>query len=112
MNNVESEIHDAMAAINRAWRESRPSEMEPYLHPQVTMAFPGFSGTIVGKDALLANFVEFCSNACVFEYKESDEETQSVYGQRSRAGAWERYKLVFGCRGDAPDLEHLTPSAS
>jgi hypothetical protein len=78
MNNLTSEVHDAMAAINRAWRENRPLEMQSYLHPGVTMVLPGFSGTVAGKDVLLASFVEFCSTARVLEYKESDEQIQVI----------------------------------
>ena len=74
----ESKLHDTMSAINRAWRENRPSEMRPYLHPHITVVFPGFSGTAAGMDALIGGFDEWCSNARVVEYKESDEQIQIV----------------------------------
>jgi hypothetical protein len=67
-----------MAAINRAWRENQLVEMRPYLHANVTMVLPKFSGTIVGADALVASFIEFCKNARVLEYKETHEEIQIV----------------------------------
>jgi len=78
MSDPSSEVHEAMAAINRAWRENHPMEMQSFLHPDITMALPGFSGTIAGRDALLASFVEFCSNARVLEYKESDEQAHVI----------------------------------
>ena len=77
-NSFVSEVHETMAAINRAWRENRPSEMQSHLHPEVTMVLPGFSGTIVGKEALLLSFIEFCSNARVLEYSEGDEQIQVI----------------------------------
>lgn len=74
----QSELHATLAAINRAWREKRPADMEPHLHPEVTMVLPRFTGTVTGKDALIASFVEFCANAKVHEYEESDEQIQIV----------------------------------
>lgn len=78
MSTLAAEVHDTMAGINRAWRDNRPSEMHSYLHPDVTMLLPGFSGTVVGRDVFVASFVEFCSNARVLEYKESDEQIQII----------------------------------
>jgi hypothetical protein len=66
-------VRETMAAINRAWRENRPSDMRPFLHPDVTAVLPGFSGTVAGRESLLASFDEFCSNARVLEYEERDE---------------------------------------
>ncbi len=52
--------------------------MLPYLHPQVVMVLPGFTGTVAGRDPLLAGFDEWCLNARVVEYKESDEQIQII----------------------------------
>lgn len=74
----EPDVHDALCAINRAWREGRPSDMANYLHPGITMVLPRFSGTIVGSESLIAGFSEFCSNARVLEYMESDEQIHVI----------------------------------
>lgn len=74
----ESRLHETMAAINSAWRENRPGDMRLHLHPQVTIVLPGFSGTVTGSDALLAGFEEWCANARVLGYKESDEQVQII----------------------------------
>ncbi len=74
----ESKLHAIMSEINRAWRENNPSGMRPYLHPQIAMVFPGFSGTATGADTMIAGFEEWCSNARVVEYDESDEQIQIV----------------------------------
>jgi hypothetical protein len=75
-NKAESEVHETMAAINRAWRENRPTQMQAYLHPGITMVLPKFSGTLIGADKIIASFVEFCTNARVLQHEESDEQTQ------------------------------------
>ncbi len=77
-SNLVAEVHSTMVAINRAWRENQPAKMHDHLHPDITMVFPGFNGSIVGRDVLLASFIEFCSNARVLEYQESDEQIQVV----------------------------------
>jgi len=74
----EVEIRSAMAAINHAWRENKPKEMMRYLHPKVTTVLPGFTGTILGSEAMLAGFDEWCKNARVLEYEESDEQIQII----------------------------------
>ena len=76
MSNVISEVRETMTAINQAWLENRPADMGSSLHPDITMVFPGFSGIITGRDALLASFTEFCKNARVLEYEESDLQIQ------------------------------------
>jgi len=73
MANFTKEVHAVLAAINAAWREGRPMSMLDHLHPEITMAFPGFKGSIRGRDAFVASYVEFCANARVIEYEESDE---------------------------------------
>lgn len=78
MTDYKSQLHETMAAINRAWRENRPADMRQYLHPQVTMLLPGFSGTVTGSDGILSGFEEWCANAKVVEYEESNEQIQVV----------------------------------
>jgi len=75
---LESDVHETLAEINRCWRENRPQEMKPYLHPDITMVFPGFTGSLAGRDAFLGGFSEFYTNARVIEYEESDEQIHVV----------------------------------
>jgi len=78
MNKDEIEIHNTLTAINNAWRNSHPEEMEIYLHPEIIMKLPGFSGEITGREVLIDSFKEFCSNAQVLEYSESDEQINII----------------------------------
>ncbi len=41
-------VHTVLASINACWREGRPLSMSDYLHPEITMAFPGFKGPVHG----------------------------------------------------------------
>lgn len=78
MSNGEADIHAILASINGAWREGRPLSMLEYLHPGITMALPGFKGSIQGRDVFIASFEEFCRNARVIKYEESDEHIDVV----------------------------------
>lgn len=73
MDNRTMEVHEVLCAINAAWREGHPSSMAEHLHPDITMALPGFKESIHGREILVASFEEFSKNARVLEYEESGE---------------------------------------
>lgn len=73
MNDSTADIHTVLGSINAAWRKGHPSSMAEHLHPEIVMVFPGFKGTIRGREPLIAGFEEFSKNAKVIEYEESDE---------------------------------------
>jgi hypothetical protein len=78
MQQTSKAVHATLAAINEAWRGNQPSGMKEFLHSGITMVLPGFAQTVVGRDALLASFEEFCQNARVLEYRETEETIQVV----------------------------------
>jgi len=78
MEDSKIKVHKVLSAINQAWRSNSPLEMSQYLHSDIVMKFPGFSGEVAGRGALLASFVEFCSNARVLEYQESNEQINVI----------------------------------
>ena len=56
------------------------------------MAYPGFKGSICGRDAIIAGFTEFCENARVIEYAESDENIDVI---GDSAVATFRFKMLY-----------------
>jgi hypothetical protein len=56
------------------------------------MVLPGFRQAVVGRDDLLASFDEFCRNARVLEYRETDEQVQVV---NNCAVASFRFEMVY-----------------
>jgi len=65
-------IATAMQRINRAWLDRRPGDMIGLIHPDVTIVLPGFAGRVTSRDALIAGFQDFCTQAIVHEFRESD----------------------------------------
>jgi uncharacterized protein (TIGR02246 family) len=82
----------AMDRINRSWLDRRPGDLAALFHPDVTMALPGFAGRVRGRDALVAGFEDFCRNAAVHDYRESDRQID-VAGDA--AVATFRYEMVY-----------------
>ncbi len=90
-----------MERINRAWLDRWPADLPALFHPDLTMALPGFVGRVQGRQALVAGFEDFCTQATVEDYRENNHQVdvvgdtavvsfdyQMVYersGQRNRA---------------------------
>jgi hypothetical protein len=70
----------AMRAINQAWLGGRVDEMAPAVHPEIVMAFPGFSGQMRGREPFLAGFRDFVQNAAIENYRELDQQIDVVGG--------------------------------
>jgi ketosteroid isomerase-like protein len=66
------DVAEALRMINNCWLERRPRDLAPLLHPEIVLVIPGFAGRISGRDALIEGFVDFCENARVVSFKESD----------------------------------------
>ncbi|HEV2133118.1 MAG TPA: nuclear transport factor 2 family protein [Terracidiphilus sp.] len=78
MSDTKAEIHSILASINAAWREGHPSAMREYLDPEIAIVPPDFRETLRGREILVASFEEFCTNAKVLEYEETDEHIDVV----------------------------------
>ncbi|HUA92069.1 MAG TPA: nuclear transport factor 2 family protein [Terracidiphilus sp.] len=78
MSDAHAEVRSLLASINAAWREGHPSSMRESLHPDIAIVPPGFTQTLRGRDMLVASFEEFCKNAKVLEYEETDEHIDVV----------------------------------
>ena len=75
-----NEVAKVMDAMTDAWRSGRPIDMMPFLHPDIVMTFPGFTGLISGRSKFIEGFEEFCTNARVLEYAETDREVVVIGG--------------------------------
>lgn len=65
-------VKNLLHLINNAWREGHTDDLSTLLHPDIVMVFPNFSGRSSGSSAMLAGFKDFCENAHVHEYAESN----------------------------------------
>src|SRR5271155_4434335 len=89
---MQEAVSAALQRINRAWLERRTEDLAPLFHPNITLVFPGFSGRAEGREALVAGFADFCNNATVHEYKESEHQVD-VIGDTAVASF--TYEMVY-----------------
>lgn len=85
-------VLDTLRRLNRCWLERRPRDLAAFLHPDVAMAFPGFSGKAEGREALVAGFADFCENAVAHAYEESEHDVHVAGGT---AVASFRFAMVY-----------------
>lgn len=81
-----------MRRINRAWIDGEVQDLRSMLHPEMIMAFPGFTGRSQGRDGFLAGFRDFCENATVHEFREHDQQVD-VAGDTSVVTF--RYEMIY-----------------
>jgi ketosteroid isomerase-like protein len=64
--------------INSAWTKGRPQDLNELFHERIVMAFPGFGGRAAGKTKMIAGFEDFCTNARLHRFAESDRQIDIV----------------------------------
>jgi hypothetical protein len=78
MNEDKIEAHNILRKIYNSWRTGYLEKIRYYLHLQIVMKFPGISGEIINREALIDSFNKFYNNAKVIEYTESDEQINVI----------------------------------
>jgi len=87
----------AMRQINQAWLNGRVEDLAPMVHPEIVTVFPDFAGKIQGRENFLAGFHDFCENATIEEFQESDQQAD-VAGHT--AVITFRYEMVYARSGE------------
>jgi hypothetical protein len=70
--NKSQNVGDNLQRINEAWFSGQPEKMKPLLDEKIVMVFPGFVGRSEGQDAFIAGYADFCEQALMISYQESD----------------------------------------
>jgi len=89
-------VLQVLKEINRCWLEGRPEDIGRYFHEDIVVLLPGFSGKARGRSAVVQSFVDFCSNAQVHEYSESDHDLD-VIGDQAIAGY--SFRITYSLTG-------------
>ena len=61
-----------MRRINQVWLDGQVERLAPMVHPEMVMAFPGFTGRAQGREEFLAGFSDFCQNASITSFRDDD----------------------------------------
>lgn len=92
------EVAATVRRINDAWRHGRPHDLQPLLHDEIVMVFPGFAGRVEGRAAAIAGFEEFCSTARVSRFEQTDEQIDVA---ATAAVASFRFEIVYERAGQS-----------
>ena len=91
-------VAEALRRINEAWLQGRPVDIGPLIHPEITFVVPGFAGRIQGAESFIAGFDDFCRNARLHSFEESDNQVD-VVGDTAMASF--RFDMVYERDGTA-----------
>ncbi|MGE3822267.1 MAG: nuclear transport factor 2 family protein [Isosphaeraceae bacterium] len=90
------EVAAVVERVKRSWLEGRPADLEALFHPRIVMALPGFGGKVAGREKLVAGFSDFCLNAKILEFTESDLQIDVV---GNSAVATSVYDMIYEREG-------------
>jgi hypothetical protein len=90
-------VAQQMQRINRVWLDGNVEGLTPMVHPEIVMAFPGFTGRMQGRDQFLAGFRDFCENAKIYEFRDHDYQIDVV---GDTAVVTFRYDMVYERSGE------------
>jgi uncharacterized protein (TIGR02246 family) len=88
----ENRVREALQQISQAWLAGNPDALTERFATDIVMVFPGFSGSSKGREALLAGFRDFCDNARIHAYEETDHQVNVAGGV---AVATFRFDMVY-----------------
>jgi hypothetical protein len=90
-------IVEVLDHITAAWRGGRPEAMAEFLDEHVGMASPGFTGHLVGRQALVDSFAAFAREARIHDYRQGQVR---VDGSGGVAVAQYPFEMVYEREGD------------
>jgi uncharacterized protein (TIGR02246 family) len=59
------EIRNIVHELNNAWATGHPEQLAEFFHKDIVVVSPDFSGRAEGRDACIASYADFCSQATI-----------------------------------------------
>jgi ketosteroid isomerase-like protein len=88
---------EAMDRINQVWLHGDIADLETLMHPDVVMVFPGFAGSVRGRNELIAGFHDFRNSAAIRDFRDEDR-LVNVAGNTAVVSF--RYEMLYERSGD------------
>lgn len=63
------EIRETLEQMNDAWVKGYPEQLSSFFHEDITMVHPDFIHRSEGRDACIASYVDFCTQAKINDFK-------------------------------------------
>ena len=90
-------VGESLRRINEAWLSGGPEKMKPMLDEKIVMIYPGFVGRSEGQEAFIAGYVDFCEQALMISYQESD--LQIDVGGATAVASY-AFEMIYERKGD------------
>jgi uncharacterized protein (TIGR02246 family) len=74
----QAQVSATLRQINQAWLTGNPDGIHDFIADEVVMMFPGFAGSVKGREAFVASFRDFGENARIESHSESDQQIDVV----------------------------------
>lgn len=90
-------VGETLRHINEAWLSGQPEKMRPLLDEKIVMVYPGFAGRSEGQEAFIASYADFCEQALMISFQESDLQID-VRGTTSVASY--AFEMIYERKGE------------
>jgi hypothetical protein len=67
-----NDIQEFVSELNASWLQSRWEDLDRYLHPDMVISMPGFTGRVEGKESGAQSYKDFASAASISRFDSSD----------------------------------------
>jgi hypothetical protein len=94
--NALTEVSIALRRLSESWRNRRYDELRDCFHDNAVMTPPGFSGGVVGRDAVVESYREFMDRSTLDSYSEAPATIEAF---ESTAIAHYRWDMVWTSGG-------------
>ena len=91
------EIQELVEQLNNTWVSGSPEQLASFFREDITMVHPDFIQRTEGRDACIASYVDFCTQAKVNDFK-MGETSIDVFGKT--AVATYSYEISYEMGGE------------
>lgn len=95
---ADDEIRDVIEQMNDAWSKGHPEQLESFFSNDIVIVAPDFAHRTKGREAAVAGYVDFCSQAIIRDLK-LGEPSIDVFGDA--AVATYAYEISYEMGGEA-----------
>ena len=105
MKKITDDIIAMVRSMNRCWTEGwHEEQFRTFIHPDAVAIVPSIPGRLEGRDAYVAGWKQFCEEAVIHEWRESDHKVQ-VYAGGKSAVVTCIFSITFAAGGQKHTLQ-------
>lgn len=92
-----TEVHEFINQMNDVWVKGHPEELASFFSEDIVMVHPDFAQRAVGREACVASYADFCSQADIQGFKVG-EPSIDVFGDTAIASY--SYEIAYEMGGE------------